>query len=44
MKHVVRVVKDLSKKSESAASQSFIIVGWVGDSKPCFFIYCSVNT
>ena len=30
-----------AKSLESAASQSSIIVGWVGDSKPCFFIFVS---
>ena len=30
-----------AKSLESAASQSSIIVGWVGDRKPCFFIFVS---
>ena len=30
-----------AKSLESVASQSSIIVGWVGDSKPCFFIFVS---
>ena len=30
-----------AKSLESAASQSSIIIGWVGDSKPCFFIFVS---
>ena len=31
-----------AKSLESAASQSSIIVGWVGDSRPCFFIFVSI--